>query len=160
MISNVGLSTQAATLIAGLIGGVIGSVGTYFAQNRLQKKQKIERTEWLRRALLSELESMDALSAWPLDPDRDGIPAGNWLHNQVFESVSSELGLLNTDELHAVIKFHAEAKHVRGHIRSAIDSPGGPSDDEVDTIQSYMDTIKRERQAAIHLLYENLNPDE
>jgi len=159
MIPGVGLSTQAATVISGLIGGIIGSLGTYYGQSRLRNKRKSEKSDWLRHALLSELESMGALDDWPLEPPDGRVPTGDWLHNQVFEGMSTELGMLSSDELHALIKFHGEAKHVRSDIQSLPSSKEDWSEIAVNSIQSHLVVTKRDHQAAIHLLSENIDND-
>ena len=157
MTPGIGLSTQAATLISGVIGGIIGSFGTYYGQSRLQNKRNSERSDWLRHVLLSELESMKALDNWPLDPPDGGIPKGDWLHNQVFNNMSTELGMLSSDELNALVKFHGEATHVRTDIQSLLNSPDDWNDTYVNLIQSHLADVKRERQAAMHMLSEKIN---
>ena len=151
------LSTSTATLLSALLGGTIGSIGTYYAQYRLQKSNKERRTEWVRQALLSELETMDALEDWPHDPDKNGVPHGNWLHNQVYESISGELGRLNEDELSALIAFHAGARHVMSDIDYLSEIPEGGQEKSISVIQNHLSHIKYQRKAAIHLISKNKN---
>ena len=156
MLPSVELSIPATPLFSALLGGVIGSVGTYYGQSKLQEQKKSDRTKWLRRVLLAELESMDALDYWPMNPQDRGLPGGNWLHNQVFESVSVESGSLKADELYAIITFHGRARHARSDIETAHAMNQVP-DQAIDAIQSNLKGVKRHRQAAIHLLSMNLS---
>ena len=157
MIPDLELSAQAATLISALIGGIIGSVGTYYGQSRLRRKRESKSEEWLRHALLAELESMEALDNWPIEPPSGAVPSGNWLNNQVFESVSTEVGKLDSDELHALILFHGQANHVRSDIKSLPSSEETWPESQVNAIQDHLKAVKRNRRAAMHILSTNIN---
>ncbi|WP_152420559.1 hypothetical protein [Halorubrum tebenquichense] len=149
------LSTSAATLLSALLGGIIGSIGTYYAQHRLQNSKREKRTEWVRQALMSELETMDALDKWPHNPDGSGVPHGNWLHNQVYESISGELGRLDEDEMSALIAFHGGARHVMSDIDHLSELSEDEQQKSISIIHSHLSHIKYQRRAAMHLIARN-----
>jgi hypothetical protein len=97
-------------IISAVIGAVFGSGGTYLAQRRMYKRQAKRDKRKIRKAIkqeISEFLEIEILSVSDVDPEIPGsMPNVELLSTTIYESLSHKLGVLEEEELEAIIKYY------------------------------------------------------
>lgn len=97
---------------------------------------------------------MSMIKEW--EPNGYNIPSGNWFHDEVFHSVSTDLGLLSKAEATAVTQFYSHGKYASDYAENLIQRPYS-SQESIDILHTNIYEVQKNRKAAVILLNENLN---
>lgn len=113
--------------------GLLGLVGSLYVANWKYERKRNDKREALKRSIFTELLSTNHLDRAyvtvvddsvkdyeiELEPDQEsGIPVNEFLSVKIGPSFSNELGLLNDNELEAVVAFYAEVETLNNIIRT------------------------------------------
>lgn len=97
-----------------LVGAILGSIGTYLANKRLENERERERILQLRKGLKSELENQPALDAWgPGDP----IPGHKIVTTEFYSSNCDKISILS--DVSDIVEYYSRAIVVQGSIEYA-----------------------------------------
>lgn len=156
-------------MIEAAVGGAIGAAGALAATFGTQYLSRRRKTQRVRAALLSELQSIeydsssasfdDAISSAIAKVDKDQIIPGNvFFDRTVYEGVSDDLAYLEEDEIEAVVEYYAKTKIWESRVRlsrnrdrSQVDLSKGETEVAVRTLRG----LQRSRIHAIRTLTQN-----
>ncbi|MFD1569541.1 hypothetical protein [Halorubrum laminariae] len=110
-----------SSLASAFIGAILGSIGTYAAQEKSRKNKQEEKIKQLRQSLLTELASFDELLNERSSNYRTQIPAHEIITSEVYRSNSSQISLLTAEESESVIRFYSGAIMVNKTLQTARD---------------------------------------
>ncbi|WP_158055868.1 hypothetical protein [Halorussus halophilus] len=159
------ITTETATLISGLIGGIVGSLGNYLVQILVDNKRRERSSDDLRASLISEIESMRSIDTF--DPSSLGVPSTGFVRKNLYENSSDQIGQLSRSEAVAVINFYGGLSNLQSQVEDFKDmntsagrsSKKGKKNQMGDIINQQMADLKKARIAALQLLQKNMNKD-
>ncbi|MDL0140632.1 hypothetical protein PNP85_14080 [Halobacterium salinarum] len=114
MIGAVSIPAELATLGSGILGGIVGSIGNYAIQRRMEGARREDEVNALRSALLTEIETMEHFDDF--DIRHRNIPNQDSFSSTIYESNSSDIGMLSKEEAEAIVRFYGTLKNIRGEI--------------------------------------------
>lgn len=113
------ISSEAFIAISSVsIGAIVGSLSTLVVQEYREKRKRDRRRDNIRGSLYAEInQGVEILE----DYKNPGAATGQFLPTTTYETVSDEIGLLESGESKKVIRYYAQANHLNG-IGSKIES--------------------------------------
>lgn len=100
-----------STLIAAVLGAVLGALGTFAVRWVLERRRRSRKKETLRLSLKAELEAIEPFLQQIADMSKTDPLAqyqvGLYTSMTHYESVAGEIGILSTEEVEAVAEFYA-----------------------------------------------------
>lgn len=113
LIQNIGIGA-----IIGFLATIIGSFGLYF-------KRELDKKERLRAALITEIENMEEMETIGEDDYIDYLKKEDYavlpketFNTTIYENNASKLGLLEREEIEAIIEYYTSLKVLRSYFDS------------------------------------------